>query len=76
MPAMAQGLHEHITTLAASLSRDMGFLYGGPAGHSGRQDGGHSARRGKLDQRRGSLRAAAYYFRYGGRSVRLARPAE
>ena len=24
----------------------------------------------------GSLRAAAYYFRYGGRSVRLARPAE
>ena len=28
MPAMARGLHEHITTLAASLSRDMGFLYG------------------------------------------------
>lgn len=28
MPAMAQGLHEHITTLAASLSRDAGFLYG------------------------------------------------
>jgi hypothetical protein len=28
MPAMPLGLREHLTTLAASLSRDAGFLYG------------------------------------------------